>query len=972
MANGEVKSVLAHEHFSAWSGDIYSFYESANAVWIDGPDGIHGYDKRTSEERPRTDIAVEPFSFHRLGKTLWITAKKGLFRLSYDSDAALEKVDGGHFPAFFESEDQLWFGGNSLLVWQKGSPKAPERVPIDIGSISSIHGSKDRLWLGSERGLFQLGTKPMSSPRRVSLEGYGEVTQVFDFDGTLFLIAWREVRDALKLPVLLMLPDPSLRLPPAIDEPPTEIMACGRVKFYVSGNTLFIVPSQWDASHGALVRRWNKRDENLPVTAIERPISHVLESEDSLWFPTLRDDFLFRWHRDSTAPPEQVVGPEVIGQTAGVVERKNDFVVVATEGLFLVEKKTSQEARILPERYIRVMTARDDTIWFVGRNGIYRVDGLVNDWRAKIDFLQWPSPETSSGEETVVHWRISDYAWHTTKSLVKQRLTLTDSSHNVVQLPRDGYVKEDSFDEKGDFVYTLPGLKKGKYYLGIEAVDLMGRGIKSKELNLEIGRTTLEFVESWARVLAMIYAALGVVIFVTLAICSRWSESCFDILTDPITQGVFVYFGFALRHLRFVRLWICERYFEELCQHYKPQHRYLTVALYGQEGNAFRSTDIWRVFANQLQEPSRRVSNTEVSMAARLWVHGRPGCGKTELVHEICHQYTQSSSLRKAWAKHRTIPVPMGIRDCTVTNPKDPVVELVAKSMAQFRFRLGDEGFLSSLLDCGDFLLVFDGLNEATLDPQVADFAVTHPSVGIIATSQTAAPAGKFEEYQLPVITGSFAKDLLRLWLAPSLAESVIDGSPQLWSEIRSGYDVALVARLALAGKQVPRGRLELFDLSLRESLHIFGEGGTELALVCRVAWQLWLSGRRQFEPDGQLTAEVIAALDRANLVALRGNLYEFSHDLMRAYLAARWLAVHSPSLAAVQSSLDQAEVWKLAREEQDSVFTFLTNLVDDATLEALYRFAIDDADLRSRLLIAILQVGRSRDLEFARAEYLT
>jgi hypothetical protein len=57
----------------------------------------------------------------------------------------------------------------------------------------------------------------------------------------------------------------------------------------------------------------------------------------------------------------------------------------------------------------------------------------------------------------------------------------------------------------------------------------------------------------------------------------------------------------------------------------------------------------------------------------------------------------------------------------------------------------------------------------------------------------------------------------------------------------------------------------------------------------------------------------------------LDGQQFEFRHDQMRAYLAARWAARHEAHPIGLFES--QEEIWRLSRKEQDEVWDFFADM---------------------------------------------
>ncbi len=182
-----------------------------------------------------------------------------------------------------------------------------------------------------------------------------------------------------------------------------------------------------------------------------------------------------------------------------------------------------------------------------------------------------------------------------------------------------------------------------------------------------------------------------------------------------------------------------------------------------------------------------------------------------------------------------------------------------------------------------------------------------------------------------------------------------------LWDDLRSGYDVRLIADLAKAEQALPGNRLQLYQATLDYAVSL-SVSSYRPELICGLAWRLWTSGRRVFQTDDQVTSVVLEPMLRANMVVRRGEQFEFRHDLMRGFLAASWATRYASSLGVTQSRLELAEIWDLPSSEQDLCFPFLAALVaSQSDLQALAEFAAQDVDKRSRLLAAIKHAAKKK-----------
>jgi hypothetical protein len=223
----------------------------------------------------------------------------------------------------------------------------------------------------------------------------------------------------------------------------------------------------------------------------------------------------------------------------------------------------------------------------------------------------------------------------------------------------------------------------------------------------------------------------------------------------------------------------------------------------------------------------------------------------------------------------------------------------------------------------------------------------------VLVTSQVLpADAGRtFETLRLPATVGDAILPLLRLFLGDARGDEVygrVAGSPLLGA-IRSGYDVRLLADLARedAGlDRLPDDRTGLYEAILAAARLPDGLP-YPVDRLCKAAWRMWRDGERKLKADGTyLPADLLEPLrSEGNRVVrtLGGETFEFRHDQMRGYLAARWAVVHE--VAPVRLFEEDAAIWRLGRSEQEVVWGFAADLIEPECGIELWRWATRDPE---------------------------
>jgi hypothetical protein len=267
----------------------------------------------------------------------------------------------------------------------------------------------------------------------------------------------------------------------------------------------------------------------------------------------------------------------------------------------------------------------------------------------------------------------------------------------------------------------------------------------------------------------------------------------------------------------------------------------------------------------------------------------------------------------------------------------------------------------------------------------VDEFAVTHPSVKLLTTSQTNSLSVSFKRYTIPFFDFRFAQALLRKFVGDGLAEKAIEEAPELWHDIKCGYDVRLVEHLiksstaneratspsGKASTSLPKNRLELYRAMIEFSKKRHEQSAIQMKAfpyvrICERAWNMWRNGQYVFRPDESLPQPEVEHLVRTNLVIKHARGYEFIHSLMRDFLGAEFCTRHSgPTTLMIQKRLqgeDADKIWKLPPSDQAPVFSFLTESIEDGEdLQEIFQFASERVEERYQMLIAVQEAAKKR-----------
>jgi hypothetical protein len=637
-------------------------------------------------------------------------------------------------------------------------------------------------------------------------------------------------------------------------------------------------------------------------------------------------------------------------------DKKGSLWIGTENGLFRKEPQAAEPRLVVHVADVSAFYEdKKGNLWIGTENGLFRLEGPNGEWEARVELTGNVPNLIFKDTPLVIVWKISNYGWRATSDTVRCCVVFFDKEGKEVKGGRFD-VPQQRFDFTFDPVKHCY-LSPGNYSFQVEATNLHGQMVRSPEYHFVVQSSYEEAVLGWLKKIgvwsAVIYGSINIVVFVVLVIGARWSRHCFEILTDPVVRKGGIYFGFALHHFRFVRLWVFARYFQQVKAELRTDHDYVDRPVRRIDGSEFPTSHLFDEFKTR----------------SHIWLTGGPGTGKTEMVAMLMRTYFGEPSLRAAWKRFRFILIAVPLRAV----PGKTVVDIVTEVLQNNEMPFDDAKYFKRLFPSAEFLLLLDGFNEVALD-DVAVLAVPS-SVRMLITSQTRPvtsqtrpqqTTGTLETLELLPINPDFGKQLLISFiLEGEKGEEVEERAKQacervaknLWEEIESGYDVRLIADLLSRGRPLPTNALKLY-----ESLFDDGASSDSQHIVCQFAWECWKAGQRRFKADDRVTPDLLTPLQDASIVVVRGKEFEFRHDLMRGYLAACWVVKHAVSVQVTVERLQEKEIWILSPSDQEAVFPFLSRLVEKKDdLTAIANFAAREPRVRVMLLESAQAAARKK-----------
>ena len=487
-----------------------------------------------------------------------------------------------------------------------------------------------------------------------------------------------------------------------------------------------------------------------------------------------------------------------------------------------------------------------------------------------------------------------------------------------------------------------PNSKEWKEVAGSTTVIKVGWGVKDY---------IFDFARTYGGWVAIGHAG----IFTALLLAARRSRKAWRIVTDPEWGRLGIYFRFLLRHSPTIQRWILTLWFDEIRSDSKAEN-YLPVPLSGPQGATTSSSELIAHLG-----PKRHI-----------WLQGRVGMGKTQLINEIVAQYfcnRNLKSLAQAYARYGLVPIKVVLRNyADVPVPKDSpeewLFDLAGRTLESKRLCIEDRALLKSILMSGYFVLVLDGANEVDDHGAIQQFAQRYPDIGLLVASQTDPSGGSklFEEWMLPSDIRGATQPLLELFLGPQKGSATFDAieeSPVSY-DIKSGYDVRLLADLVEAGMAsdtLPSHRLGLYEAML-DSVQTKSEFDYQIADLCKVAWICWSSGRRDLIAGENISDNLLQPLFAEGVRIVRsedGRGFVFRHDQMRGYLAAAWAALHEVS--PIDLFKQSPDIWRLKRSDQQEVWEFFAEMIEPEVGVKLLEWSTLEAE-RAELQVALRHVA--------------
>jgi hypothetical protein len=282
-------------------------------------------------------------------------------------------------------------------------------------------------------------------------------------------------------------------------------------------------------------------------------------------------------------------------------------------------------------------------------------------------------------------------------------------------------------------------------------------------------------------------------------------------------------------------------------------------------------------------------------------VKGQSGVGKTTYLKFLALRIAQAAKIDSS------APIPIMI---TLATARKEGLDVAASDQLSSHDISFEQSVKASMFQNGKFLFLLDGLNELDDDQRysVSNFMTRYSRNNFfVVTSQLDEPNfptnGSLELAPLPEHT---IRAILAARAGEELAEEYEkNGTTELRELLRVPQNLFLTIDVVKTTRIFPKDKRVLYETLLRPLFDRWKQAG-QMTLeedLYERAFRMLAGGIYAIDKNPMPT-DTFRGLLELKMIALKGNQYSFSHDLVRAYLAAKhvvpsWIKIcHDPSYA--------------------------------------------------------------------------
>lgn len=290
---------------------------------------------------------------------------------------------------------------------------------------------------------------------------------------------------------------------------------------------------------------------------------------------------------------------------------------------------------------------------------------------------------------------------------------------------------------------------------------------------------------------------------------------------------------------------------------------------------------------------------TRLEHARQFFLRGQSGIGKTSYCLYLTGCYADKKS--QALVPRRSIPIYIPLARYRGEEPQKMVCAQM-KNYGQFT----DEELASWFIQQGGFVVFFDGLNEVsqTTRDKINTFVTTYAQINyFVMSAQERIPEFAWVQGQdeMTALTPEKVKEILQQQLCPKKAQDALSQfTPDMYNAYGNPQELAFAIELINAGQPVPPSRQALYHTLFQSMVEAWvgAEHADYPRLLCQRAYDMLCTRDPFFTSKEHPIPDTIRdCLEEQRFLVKRGTKeelqYYFRHGLIRAYLAAQYLALH-------------------------------------------------------------------------------
>ena len=840
---------------------VSSIVVVGDEVWLGGYLGAFRVDRKANQavgfggpSSVNSIVAV--------GDEVWLGGEQGAFRVDRKAKRAV-RVEGdvGRVGSIVVIGDEIWLGGEegAFRVNRKDNWAEPfESEGLDptetepIGRVYSIVAVGDEIWLGSEEGAFRVDRKAdRALPLGGSVSGVYSIVAVGD-------------------EVWLGTADGAFRVDRKANRAVRLEGDTGHVFSIVA-----VDDEIWLGSEKGAFRVDRKANRAMRLEGDTGSVSSIVAVGDEIWLGTKKGAFRVSRKAKQGVP----LGGVTSGVSSILSVGDEVWFVSSEEGAFCVDRKANHAVPLEGDiGHVYSIVPVGDEVWLGGAGGAFRVDRRT---KISVDF-----DRTLPGIARL--WGKIVWFEGITRPIVRYVDTQTgkeryDSSQAApIALVYDSdperlRVKE---EERSNWIVITPDsplieLKPGWRRIYFSVRDGQGNEVRALPVEGWV-------IPTWT--LSVLIPVLSTTFLLVCLVLSPYVRYCHMLLMNP-----------------FLRNWASFGVVPLLVTAVSPLRRHMLRRYC----RTLAREERLRASADRYVVPDERFTSSGFAkiLAAHkvIGLHGQSGVGKSAFLTYLAYQCASRKSPHPLLRS--LVPV---LLDLSVAGEVKPE-QMVRTAMRKYG-DLTDEKLTEVLLDYGGFLFLCDGLNAVSKSSSdaILQFADMHREHSCSCLTTQVATEGLKKISTLvagsPLANDKIKELVRRVAIDPTTQQQKFDPasllekfSVETYKICRVPLQLELAVEMWEASGRLPENLDELYSYVLgplvdKEAWSDQGHG--EWPDVLNALAFTMMTGKRPYDPKKDyLPEELKVELLAKKLLVERGEVLDFRHDRIRAYLAARYFA---------------------------------------------------------------------------------